>query len=148
MRIQYFNHQDKLDPMHGAVVAASEQLAELLDETKRKPPFIAKLKGDNGFEILTGIGEQFCCAQYSSSDGNPPYLMAMSAQPPLQRGCVEFLTADTPTPTPARYIIHFDELKAILFYFLQTGEPSNLVSWEDFDPAALRVGLSQMGRDI
>jgi hypothetical protein len=143
MRIQYFNHQDELDPMHGTVITATAQLAKLLDDAKRQPPFIAKLKGDNGFEILTGIGEKFCCAQYSSSDGNPPYLMAMSAQPPLKRGCVDFLTADTPTPFPARYIIHFDELKAILFHFLQTGERSNLVSWEDFDPVALREGLRE-----
>jgi hypothetical protein len=141
MRIRYFNHQDHLDPMHGVVITANAQLAALLDDAKRKPPFIAMLKGDNGFEILIGISQKFCCAQYGSSDGKPPYLMAMSAQPPLERGCAEFLTADTPTPSPARYIIHFDELKAILFYFLETGERSNLVSWEDFDPEALREGL-------
>lgn len=141
MKIKYFNHQDHLDPMHGVVITGNAQLAELLDDAKRKPPFIAKLKGDNGFEILTGIGEKFCCAQHSCSDGNPPYLMAMSTQPPLKRGCVEFLTADTPTPFPARYVILFDQLKEILFYFLRTGERSDLVSWEDFDPAALREGL-------
>src|ERR1700739_1005243 len=75
MRIQYFNHQDELDPMHGIGIDATAQLAALLDDAKRKSPFIAKLKGGNGFEILTGIGAKFCCAQYSSSDGNPPYLM-------------------------------------------------------------------------
>lgn len=74
MKIQYFNHQDKLDPMHGAVITASAQLAALLDDATRKPPFIAKLKGDNGFEMLVGIGKEFGWAQYSGSDGYPPYL--------------------------------------------------------------------------
>lgn len=138
MKIQYFNHQDHLDPMHGIVIAGAMQLSKLLDNAKRKPPFIAKLKGDNGFEILTGISEGFCWAQYSSSDGYPPYLMAMSPQPPLKRGFPEFLTADTPTPIPARYVICFDELKAILIHFVEAGERSDAFSWEDFDPEAVR----------
>ena len=138
MKIRYFNYQDDLDPMHGAVITASEQLAALLGDAKRKPPFTAKLKGDNGFEILAGIGEEFCCAQYSCSDGNPPYLMAMSAHPLLKRGLPEFLTGGTLSPTPARYVICFDELKAILIHFLETGERSNAFSWEDFDPEAVR----------
>jgi hypothetical protein len=79
--------------------------------------------------------------QYSNLDGNPPYLNAM-AQRQLKRGFLEFLDANTPTPIPARYIISFDELKDISIYFLQTGEPSSAVSWEDFDPEAIREAKS------
>jgi hypothetical protein len=85
-----------------------------------------------------GISEKFGCAQYSSLNGDPPYLMAMSPEPPLKRGFVEFLLGGTPTPSPARYVIRFDELKEILNHFLETGKPSDAFSWQDFTPEAVR----------
>lgn len=138
MEVRYFNQQDKSDPMHGAVIMDRAQLNELFDMAKSRPPFIAAFKADNGFEISTGISEKFGCAQYSSLSGDPPYLAAMSPQPPLKRGFVEFLLGGTLTPWPARYIVRFDELKEILNHFLKTGKPSNAFSWEDFDPEAVR----------
>ncbi|MGB6536629.1 MAG: Imm1 family immunity protein, partial [Xanthobacteraceae bacterium] len=77
------------------------------------------------------------CVQYSRSDGSPPYLMAGSSRPPMKRGCVEFLTADTPTPIAARYIISFDELKTIAVHFLKTGERSDTVYWQVLNPRAV-----------
>lgn len=138
MNVQYFNQQDELDPMHGAAIIDAAQLNELLDVAKSKPPFIAAFEADNGFELSVGISEKFCSVQYSSLNGDPPYLMAMSPEPPLKRGFVEFLLGGTPTPTPARYIIRFDELKEISNHFLETGQPSGAFSWEDFDPEAVR----------
>jgi hypothetical protein len=138
MKVRYLNHQDKLDPMHGAVITESAQLTELLDNARREPPFIAELEGDNGFEILFGIGEKFGWAQYSRSDGSPPYLMAVSQEPPLKRGYLEFLTANTPTPIAARYIIRFDELKKVALDFLKTGDKSNGVSWQTLNPRATK----------
>jgi hypothetical protein len=138
MKVRYFNQQDKGDPMHGVAIVDRAQLSELLDMAKSRPPFIAAFEADNGFEISMGISEKFGCVQYSSLSGDPPYLMAMSPQPPLKRGFVEFLLGGTPTPSPARYIIRFDELKQILNHFLETGKPSDSFSWEDFDPEAVR----------
>jgi hypothetical protein len=138
MKVRYFNQQDKSDPMHGVAIMDRAQLNELLDIAKSRPPFIAAFEADNGFEISMGISEKFCCVQYSSLNGDPPYLMAMSPQPPLKRGFVEFLLGGTPTPSPARYIIRFDELTEILSHFLKTGEPSDAFSWEDFDPRPQR----------
>lgn len=68
--------------------------------------------------------------------------MAMSPRRPLRRGCLEFLTADIPTPALARYIIRFDELKKIAIYFLETGQASKAVSWEGFDPQAIQEAMS------
>src|SRR5215472_4869792 len=98
MKVRYFNCQDKLDPMHGTVIAGSGQLTKLLEDARRKPPFIAELKADNGFEVSMGISEKYGWVQYSNLDGNPPYLNAISAQPHLKGGFLEFLDANTPTP--------------------------------------------------
>jgi hypothetical protein len=138
MRVQYFNHQNKRDPMHGVAITESAQLTKLLDDARREPPFIAELEGDNGFEILFGISEKFGWAQYSRSDGSPPYLMAVSQEPPLRRGYLEFLTANTPTPIAARYVIRFDELKKVALDFLKTGEKSEVVSWQPLNPRATK----------
>jgi Immunity protein Imm1 len=138
MKVQYFNHQNERDPMDGVVITASAQLAELLDNVRREPPFIAKLEGDNGFEILMGVSEKFGWAQYSASDSGGPYLMAVSPEPPMKRGYLEFLTADTPTPIAARYVIRFDELRQVALYFLKTGEKSDAVSWQLLNPRATK----------
>ncbi len=131
MSILYLNHQDDFDPMNSAVFSDGGKLGELLEARKKQPPFLAKLSGDNGFELMIGIGRTVGCAQYSRSDGNPPYLMAMSPRPPMNNGGFEFLTADTLTPIPARHILRFVELKEIALHFLVTGERSTEFGWEN-----------------
>jgi hypothetical protein len=138
IKVRYFNQQDKSDPMHGAAIMGGAQLDELLDVAKSRPPFIAAFEADNGSEISVGISEKFGSVQYSSLNGDPPYLMAMSPEPPLKCGFVEFLLGGTPAPSPARYVIRFDELQQILNHFLKTGKPSGAFSWEDFDPEGVR----------
>jgi Immunity protein Imm1 len=130
MKVRYLNYQNESDPMNGKVITEQAKLAELLDSRRNEPPFIAELSGDNGYHIEFGIGDDVGCVQFSSSDGKPPYLVAVPPCPHMTSGDVEFLTADTPTPVPARNILNFDELKKIALHFLQTGERSEAVSWE------------------
>lgn len=143
MIVHYDNEQDDLDPMNRTVVGSSAQLSELLDSRRNNAPFFARFSSDNGFEIMVGIGGNVGCVQYSRGDGSPPYLMAASFHPPMKHGCVEFLTADTPTPVAARYIISFDELKTIATHFLATGERSNAVSWQILNPKATREDVER-----
>lgn len=138
MKIHYLNHQNKRDPMHGAFITGSAQLAGLLDNARREPPFVANLEGDNGYEILMGIGKKFGWAQFSRSNSGGPYLMAVSPEPPLKRGYLEFLAANTPTPIAARCVIRFDELKKVALDFLKTGEKSDVVSWQPLNPRATK----------
>jgi hypothetical protein len=144
MIVRYDNEQDDFDPVNRTVVGSSAQLSELLDSRRNNAPFFARLSSDNGFEIMVGIGGNVSCVQYSRSDGSPPYLMAVSSRPPMKRGCVEFLTADTPTPIAARYIISFDELKMIAIHFLKTGERSDIVSWQVLNPRATREDVERL----
>jgi hypothetical protein len=130
MNVQYRNNQDKSDPCHESSIAESVKLSELLESVRRRSPFIAELRGDNGFELAMGIGADFCCVEHRRINGDLPYLMAVSSHPQMDTGEVEFLTANTPTPIQARYILRFEELKEIALHFLTTGERSDTVSWE------------------
>jgi hypothetical protein len=130
MIVQFRNNQDKSDPQHDATFSEAASLSGLLDNARKRHPFIAELRGDNGFELVMGIGGNFACVEHRRINGDLPYLMAVSHQPPLTNGEVEFLTANTPTPIAARYILSFDELKEIALHFLTTGERSHSVSWK------------------
>jgi hypothetical protein len=138
MKVRYLNYQNKLDPMNGMVIAEEAKLAELLDKRRNEPPFLAELSGDKGYHIEFGIGGDVGCIQHSQTNGKAPYLMAMSAHPPMKGGYIEFLTANTPTPIAARYIVRFDELKAVALQFLKTGDKSDRVLWQELDPRALQ----------
>jgi len=130
MIVQYRNNQNKHDPMNGRAIADGMQLTELLDKRRNETPFIAELRGGNDFELVFGIGPDLCFVEHRRINGDLPYLMAISPHPPIATGLVEFLTANTPTPIVARYILNFDELKQIALHFLDTGERSPSVSWE------------------
>jgi hypothetical protein len=137
MKVRYTNQQDDRDQMNGCIVSDSARLIELLDAAQRTAPLFIRLSGENNFEIMVGIGRSLGCVQYSRSDGKAPFLMAVSARPPMTCGYLEFLTADTPTPIAARYIVSFDEVKTIAKEFLDTGRMSNAVSWQELDPRAM-----------
>ena len=143
MIVRYDNEQSASDPLSGTVIDGSLRLAQLLESRRDNAPFFARLTADNGFEIMIGIGRDVGCVQYSRSNGGPPYLMAVSYDPPVKRGCVEFLAANTPTPIAARYIINFDELKAIALHFLNTGERSGSTSWQVLNPRAAREDMER-----
>lgn len=130
MIIRYMNQQDESDPMNGIAIASKTELSRLLRARRNNAPFVARLSGDNDFEITVGIAGNLGCVQHSRSDGSLPYLMAHSLSPPLKSGDVEFLTANTPTPVPAAEIISFEELEEIALHFLETGERSSSVLWE------------------
>lgn len=130
MIVQYRNNQDKSDPRNGTFHGDSGSLSDLLNSAQTRRPFIAELRGANDFELVIGIGGEFGCAEHRRINGDLPYLMALSRRPPMKTGNVEFLTANTPTPIDARYILSFDELKQIALEFQSTGERSNAVLWE------------------
>ncbi len=96
--VRYKNQQNESNPMNDIAITSKKELSDLLRARQHNTPFLARLSGDNGFEIMLGIAGQVGCAQHSRSDGSLPYLMAHSTNPSMTNGDVEFLTADTPTP--------------------------------------------------
>jgi hypothetical protein len=130
MIVQYRNNQDKSDPQNGMVFTDPISLSGLLDARRSKTPFIAELRGINDFELVIGIGGDLSFVEHRRINGDLPYLMAVSRRPPVNAGEVAFLTANTPTPIQARYILRFAELKEIALHFLATGERSKSIFWE------------------
>jgi hypothetical protein len=144
MILRYLNHQDKYDALNGKPILQPEKLSELLHRRRNQRPHVAELSADNGLQIVFAISTDLCCAEYRRIDGVPPYLMAISPHRSMKRGCVEFFAGNTPTPIAARYIINFEELKEIALYFLQTGEKSSAVSWQEFDPKACKEDAERL----
>lgn len=129
MSVRYMNEQDERDPMNRTIIAGSERLSELLDERRSNVPFIAELLGDNGFQLMIGIGSAVSFAQYCRANGELPYLAAVPPQPRVKSRYVGFLMNNTLTPIPGRFILTFDEMKQIALHFLETGERSEVFSW-------------------
>lgn len=131
MKLRYANQQDKSDLMNGTIVTDAAKIARWLNDARTEKPHFVRLTADSGFELMVGVGRELGCVQYSRSDGDPPYLMALSSDCPVQSGGVAFLTANTPTPVPARNILSFDELRQIVFHFFETGKRSEKFTWEE-----------------
>jgi hypothetical protein len=127
--IFFRNYQDERDPNHGRAISSEDDLSGVLDEARKRPPFIAEFSSAGDFELTVGIGGDFGGVQFSRMDGRPPYLMAVSPRPPMRRGVVEFMCGGTPTPIGSSNILRFDELKEILVHFMRTGERSSAVAW-------------------
>jgi hypothetical protein len=127
---QFFDRQEVDNPENGTTVTSSVELLALLDRVTGRPPFFADLIGENGFKLLLGIGE-YGCVQFSSTDGNAPYLMAVGARGDGQRRETNFLIGNTPSPIPSRYLLPFAVVKEIAADFVETGERHMGVTWED-----------------
>jgi hypothetical protein len=92
-----------------------------------------ELIGENGFTLTVGVSNDFGCVQHGSSDGLPPYLMAveLSGRRRMVEE-IEFLVADTPTPIHGQYCIPIATVNEIVREFAATGKRSSTVSWEEF----------------
>ena len=132
MIVRFFDRQDSSNVLNGDVITSVEALAEILDGLRERDPFFCELIGDRT-KLLVGIGGEIGCAQFSATDGDPPYLMATVSDfsSTVDEEFIEFLAGDTPSPVPNRYALPMDVTCAIAKYFLETGERSKAVSWEE-----------------
>ena len=131
MILRFLDHQDETNPINGLVIADDEQLSKIFDGFRTREPFFAEFYGDNGYKLLIGIGRTVGCVQYSRSDGDTPYLMAVAFNPHARVENFEFLAGNTPTPVSGRYILPLEQVKKITQYFRETGARSASVSWEE-----------------
>jgi hypothetical protein len=78
MKIILHDFQDgSYDPFDGAQVDDPDTLLNILGQLQLRDPFILELEGDNGYRLIVGIGGPVSCIQHGSSDGEPPYTMAV-----------------------------------------------------------------------
>lgn len=131
MRVEIIDKQDKRNPLNGTKVTSSTKLSELLDGLASRDPFFLELIGDNGYKLLVGVGKLMGCVQYSPSNGAPPYLMAVESPATESEGDVDFWISSELTPVPKRFCLPFDRVKEIAAHFLETGDRSPKLSWEE-----------------
>jgi len=90
-----------------------------------------ELCGSNGLRLLIGLANERAVVQFSSADGEPPYLMALDKNGAAEDGFIEFLVNDTPTPIPRRFCLPVETVRMIAIEFVSDGTQSSLVNWEE-----------------
>jgi RHS repeat-associated protein len=131
VRAMFFDRQDAANPLNGIAVDSAEALRSIVHDMQRRPPFLSELIGTNGRKLLLGLGSADGCVQFSSTDGAPPYLMALQKGPKPEEGEQNFLMGDTPTPVPRRYCLPMETVTEIAAVFLESGELASNVEWEE-----------------
>ncbi len=108
----------------------STDVRRILIAVREREPFFAELISDSGFKLLLGLGTFEGCAQFGPSNGEPPYLMAMTSDPqePDREMC--FLINDTATDVPGRYRLPCEAVLEVTEAFVETGQRDERVAWE------------------
>jgi hypothetical protein len=127
--------EDSANELNGTTIQEAEDLIQILERSRTKPPFLCKLTSDKGHYLDVGLGK-VCCAQHTRSGGMPPYLMAVAhGKEHIREGegdYIEFLCGGTPTPISDRFCMTFESIREIVRHFAETGDAHPAFSW---DPA-------------
>lgn len=130
MVAKFYDRQDVSNAFNGREVSHWEDLLGILEGLRGRPPFFCELV-TLSVKLLVGIGPNVGCLQYSSTDGNPPYLMAVWTDPSFIGMPLEFLIGGTRTPIAARFCLPMDAIKHVATTFLETGSRSDVVLWQE-----------------
>lgn len=122
--------QEDANPLNGSIIGPDE-LAAVLRSGSLREPFLCELTTNSETRLTLGIGPGEGCVQYSSADGEPPYLMARSAKELPAGEEMEFLAGGTLTPISGRFRIPMELIEETAARFLATGERSENVEWEE-----------------
>jgi hypothetical protein len=126
-----FQDLQQLDnPMNDSHLGTATEIVSLFRSLVGRKPFLFELRGENGFTLTIGLANDCASVQYSSSDGLPPYLMAVAAEGE-DGEFVEFLAGNTPTPIPRRFCLPTTQVVEIANAFVSHGGKSDSVDWEE-----------------
>jgi hypothetical protein len=131
MKAVFNDMQDYSSHLNEAVVHNRAELFALLASVRDRQPFGCELIGQNDFKLTLGVGQNVGFVQHSAVNGDAPYLLAVAPGKCCEQAYVEFLIGNTPTTVPQQFCLPFQTVKEIAAYFLETGERSPLVAWED-----------------
>ena len=133
MKLIFQHLDDDHDPRNGKVLDQTAVI-RLLDELRlRQPPTMCQFVGDNGFNLTVGIDNDFGCIQYSRNDGLPPYLMAKDVtRDAADFRDLEFVVGGTLTPIDSQYRVPLNMIKEVLLEFIESGERTEAVAWQEF----------------
>lgn len=131
MNTKFFDLQDEGNPDNGASLNDGASVKSLLMGNLSREPFTCKLVYEDHIQLMVGVGPKLCCAQHSLTDGDSRYLVAYLESERLQTGEVEFLLNKSPTEILRRHCFPLTVLLDVAAHFVETGERSPTVLWED-----------------
>jgi len=94
-----------------------------------RPPFFCEITSSAATKLLVGVG-QFGCVQYSTTDGEPPYWLAVYRNDAWETDELSFLFEGEATPVALKNTMPFEIVELVIRHFCATGERSADVSWE------------------
>jgi hypothetical protein len=127
----FLDLQNHDNPDSGQTVTDGASAKMLLNKNISRDPFTCQFIFSGQTELLIGLSPKLCFAQHSSTSGDPPYLVAYLGSDRSLTGLQEFLIDDTPTEIRRNQCIPLELLLEVAAYFVETGERSPLVLWED-----------------
>ena len=131
MNVIFEDLQQLDNSKNGMQLATEPEIASLFRSFIGRKPFLFSLCGENGFMLTIGLANDCASVQYSSSDGLPPYLMAVTDDMGEDDNFVEFLAGSTPTPIPRRLCLPVERVVEITNAFVTNGIKSDAVQWEE-----------------
>ncbi len=132
MKAEFQDMQDRDNALNGTSVSDVKSVHALFKSFSGRQPFGFLLIGDNGMTLTLGYSDECGTVQHGTSDGAPPYLMAVNeVVADDDEEYVEFLAGGTPTPIPKKYCLPVNAVEAIAAEFVASGNRSAAVAWEE-----------------
>ena len=133
MIVHYLDLQDSKSTLNGLRIEQPETLVTLLEQGRTREPFMFELQGDNGYTLAIGLASDIGSVEHSRSDGDPPYMVTVNpgVVADTADSYMPFLCGGTETPVATRHCVEYELVKRIALDFLETGERSRAVEWEE-----------------
>ena len=133
VRTKFSENDSARNPLGGLVVETPNEMVGLLHGVRGRPPFVAELSSDGDFKLVLGVGAQACFVQFSSKDGEPPYLLAVQREAWGSEDLdeeVTFFLGDENVPVGRSVCVPFETMVKIVAHFVATGGRYPGVEWE------------------
>ncbi|HCE46748.1 MAG TPA: hypothetical protein DET40_24640 [Lentisphaeria bacterium] len=131
MNVKFNDLQDLKNIANGTVVSSPSAMNKLFQSWNDRVPFLFELRCSNGFMLTIGFAKDCGSVQYSPTNGEPPYLIAVGEDVDDKSDFCEFLAGNTPTPISRRYCIPIVQVLQIVGTFLKSGDRDGSVAWEE-----------------
>jgi hypothetical protein len=130
MAVKFYDLQNVANPKSGQSFATSAELIETLISFRIYDSFFCEIVGEQS-KLIVGLGPNWSCVQFCSTDALPPYWMATGAVKDQKNSDLEFLIDDTLSFVPFRYALSIDELRQVLTAFVNSESRAPEISWEE-----------------
>ncbi len=128
MKLQFVDINNP--PRPSTVFNNCEELREALDNLRNSGALMFELWGNNGYKLGIGLDSAIGCVQFSGIDHDPPYFMAL-ANSPVSQESHSFPMNGSATEVRNKHCLPSTTVYQIACYFLETGERSPEVEWEE-----------------